>query len=328
MLRRTLVSLIGSMVVAYPLAAHTQPAERSVRIGFLPLGSPTNAYDQSLVEVLRDGLRNVGLVENRDIVLDVVWVGNEAEFPAAVNALVARGAKLLITAGSSASAAAKHHTSTIPIVFAPVGNPVGIGLVESHSRPAGNATGFTDLLSELGVKYLQFSIELNKPQAPVHYLWHTEWPDGSSRFQATESAARSSGVELRSQGIRDIEEADHVIAAMKKDGALTLVLQPSPFTNRHRNRIIAVAMNHRVGAIMAWPETAKDGALVAYGPSYPDMYLRVGSYVDRILKGAYPGDLPVQDPTKYVLAINLKTAEAVGIAVPQSLLAGADEVIE
>ena len=112
MLRRTLVSLIGSMAVAYPLAAHTQPAERPVRIGFLPLGSPTNAYDQALVEALREGLRNVGLVENRDIVLDVVWVGNEAEFPAVVSALVARGAKLLITAGSSASAAAKRHTST------------------------------------------------------------------------------------------------------------------------------------------------------------------------------------------------------------------------
>ena len=108
--------------------------------------------------------------------------------------------------------------------------------MESHSRPAGNATGFTDLLSDLGVKYLQFAIELNKPQTPIHYLWHTEWPDGKSRFLATESAAQSSGVELRSRGIRDIDEADHVIEAMKKDGALTIVVQPSPFTNRHRTR--------------------------------------------------------------------------------------------
>jgi len=118
MLRRTFVSLIGSAVVAHPLVARAQPTEKPVRIGFLPLGSPTNAYDKSLVEVLREGLRNVGLVEKRDIVLDVVWVGDEAGFPAAINELVVRGAKLLITAGSSASAAAKRYTSTIPIVFA------------------------------------------------------------------------------------------------------------------------------------------------------------------------------------------------------------------
>jgi putative ABC transport system substrate-binding protein len=258
----------------------------------------------------------------------VAWVGNESEFPAAVSELVRHGAKLLITAGSSASAAAKRHTSTIPIVFAAVGNPVGIGLVESHSRPAGNATGFTDLLSALGAKYLQFAIELNKPQTPVYYLWHTEWPDGKSRFLATESAAQSSRVELLARGIRDIEEADDVIAAMKNEGALTLVVQPSPFTNRHRNRIIALATNHGVGTIIAWPETVKDGALVAYGPSYPDMYRRVGSYVDRILKGTNPGDLPVQDPTKFLWAVNLQTAAALGIAVPQSLIARADEVIE
>jgi putative ABC transport system substrate-binding protein len=169
---------------------------------------------------------------------------------------------------------------------------------------------------------------LDKPQATVNYLWYTEWADGQYRFQVTERAAQSLGVKLRSRGISDISEANDVMAAMKAGGAATIIIQSSPFTFRHRRRIIDSAMEHGLATIYAFPPAARDGALVAYGPDYIDLYRRAASYVDRILKGTKPADLPVEQPTKFELVINLKTAKVLALDVPQPLLSRADEVIE
>jgi ABC-type uncharacterized transport system substrate-binding protein len=331
MKRREFISLTTAAAASsavWPLAARAQQPENAVRIGFLPVGSPSNSYDRSLVEAFRLGLRELGVVENRHVVLDVVWINSEPEIPQAVNELMQRGTKLLIPCGTSASVAAKQQVSTIPIVFINVGNPVGVGLVESLSRPGGNVTGFSDMHADLSGKYVQFASELGKPQETVNYLWFTGWPDGQYRLQATERAAQSLGVNLRSRGISDISEANDVMAAMKTDGAVTLIIQSSPFMFRHRRRIIDSAMEHGLATIYAFPPGARDGAVIAYGPDYGDLYRRAASYVERILKGTKPADLPVEQPTKFELVLNLKTAKALGLDVPPTLLARADEVIE
>jgi putative tryptophan/tyrosine transport system substrate-binding protein len=327
MRRRQFIGLIGG-AAASPLVARAQQPEHPARIGFLPQGLASNSYDQSLVEALRQGMRKVGLIENRNVTIDIVWVSKEPDFAQAVRELVQRGAKLLITAGSSASAAANQYTSTIPIIFVSVGNPVGIGLVKGLSHPGGNATGLTDVLGDLSSKYLDFALQLGKPQAPVFYLWHTEWPDGQRRLQATERAAQSVGAALQSRGIRDIDEVNDVLVSMKSDGALVILVQPSPFTYRHRSKIIDSAMNHSLGTIFSAPNISREGALIAYGPDFPYMYRRVGAYVEQILAGVKPADLPVEEPTKFELVINLNSARALGLAIPPTLLALANEVIE
>ena len=203
MRRREFIALISGAVVARPLGTNAQQAKQPTRIGLLPFGSPSNAYDKSLVDAFRSGLRQAGLIEGRDIVLDIVWTsGSDADTDKALAELIRRGAGLLVPTGSTASVAAKRHTSTIPIVFISVGNPVAMGLVENLAHPGGNATGFSDIFSDLSAKLVELTRTLNK-QDTIDYLWHTAWPDGKNRFQATEQAAQSFGLKLRARGIAE-----------------------------------------------------------------------------------------------------------------------------
>lgn len=325
MKRREFIMLLGGAATVWPLTAEAQ-GKGPVRVGFLPLGSPSNAYDQSLVQAFRQGLRQVGLIENRDIIVDVVWVSGDPE--QAVGDVLGRGAELLIPCGSSASVAAKRRTSTVPIVFLSVGDPTAMGLVDSLSRPGGNATGFSDILADLSGKLVDLAIEMSKPQTTLDYLWHTAWPDGQNRYNSTEQAAHAAGMKLRSKGIAEIGELDDALAAVKQSGSRILIVQPSPFTYGQRERIIKTAMKSGLGTIFAFPVAAREGSLVAYGPDYLHMYRRAPFYVDRVLKGTKPAALPVEQPAKVELLVNLQTAKALGLEVPLALLIRADELIE
>src|SRR5215831_11359576 len=236
MRRREFITLLGGAAAAWPLAAQAQQQKSPIRLGFVPIGSPENAYDLSLVEAFRKGLRQVGLIEDQNIVLDIIWSGNDPD--QAVKEVLGRGAELLITSGSSTSVAAKRQTSTIPIVFLHVGDPMAVGLIESLSRPGQNATGFSDILAELSGKFVDLAVELTKPQTTIDYLWHTAWPDGQNRYQATEQAVHAAGMQLRAKGIADITELDSALAAIKQSGSMVLIVQPSPLTYGQRTRII------------------------------------------------------------------------------------------
>jgi putative ABC transport system substrate-binding protein len=328
MKRREFIRLVGGVAATWPFAARAQHAKGPTRIGLLPFGSPSNAYDKSLVDAFRSGLRQAGLIEDRDIVLDIVWTsGSDADTDKAVVELMRRGAEVLVPTGSTASVAAKRHTSTIPIVFISVGNPVAMGLVENLAHPGGNATGFSDVFSELSAKLVELDTGLNK-QDTIDYLWHTAWPDGKNRFRATEQAAQSVGVKVRARGIAESTEIDQAITAMKQDGAKIIIVQPSPFTYRERARIVDSASHSGLATIFGFPAAARDGALISYGPDYLSMNQRAPLYVNQIIKGTKPADLPVELPTRISLLVNLKTAKALGVHVPLQLLIRADELIE
>ena len=292
----------------------------------LPLGSPSSAYDQSLVEAFRQGLSQVGLVENKNILLDVVWIDGDPD--QAVAKLIQRGVDLLVPCGSSASVAVKRQTSTIPIVFLSVGNPIAMGLVETLPRPGQNATGFADILADLSSKLVDVAREMNKPREIVDYLWHSGWPDGLYRYEGTEQAAQAAGLKLQSKGIDEFAAIDDAIVTLKGGGAATLIIQPSPFTYQHRTRIIATAIRHKIGTIWAFPPAAREGGIIAYRPDYGHMYRRAPLYIERVLKGTKPADLPVELPSKVELLVNLKAVKALGLEVPLSLLIRADELID
>jgi putative tryptophan/tyrosine transport system substrate-binding protein len=326
MRRREFLGVLGGVATAWPLAVRAQQVNGPIRIGMLPLGSPSNSYDQSLVEAFRQGLSQLGLVDGKEVLLDVVWI--EGDPDRAVTQLIQRGSKLLVPCGSSASVAAKRQTTTIPIVFLSVGNPIAMGLADSLAHPGQNATGFADILADLGSKLVDVAREMNRPRETVDYLWHSGWPDGLYRYEGTEQAAQAAGLKLQSRAITDASALEDAIVALKTGGATTLILQPSPLTYQNRARIIEIAMRHKLGTIWAFPPAAKEGGLIAYGPDYTHMYRRAPLYVERVLKGTKPADLPVELPSKVELLVNLSVAKALGLEVPLSLLIRADAIID
>jgi putative ABC transport system substrate-binding protein len=314
------LTLLPTLVV--PLAAKAQEAGKVARIGML--GSPSGPF----VEAFKQGLRELGYVEGQNIVIEYRWadVGNER-----LRALAADLVRLkvdIIVASSQGAVAAKQATTVIPIVMPIITDPVRLGLVASLAKPGGNATGFATQNDELPGKWLELVKETLPKVSRVAVLFHPTY-DGGVQLKASESAARSLGVHLQALKVEDPDDFVTALAEVQRNRAQALIVSSSPLFYQHRTHLVEFAAKHRLPTIYHQSEfVVGSGGLMSYGPDFRDLFRRSATYVDKILKGAKPGDLPVEQPTKFELVINLKTARSLGLTIPPSLLLRADKVIE
>ncbi len=327
--RREFITLLGSAAAAWPLAARAQPSERMRRIGVLMNLAADDAEGQARLAAFLQGLQETGWAVGRNVRIDLRWGAGDAElYRRYATELVALAPDVVLAAGAVAAQALLSVSRSVLIVFANAGDPVGTGFVASLARPGGNATGFTIFEFSMGGKWLELLKQIAPGVTRVAVLRNPTVASGIGQFGAIQSVAPSVGVELRPVDARDPGEIERAITAFADVPNGGLIVTQNASTILHRNLIITLAARHRLPAIYAYRFFVTDGGLIAYGPDSLDGYRRAAGYVDRILKGEKPADLPVQAPTKFDLAINLKTAKALGLTVPDMLLARADEVIE
>jgi putative ABC transport system substrate-binding protein len=314
-------TLLPTLVV--PLAAKAQEARTVARIGML--GSSSSG---PLLEAFKQGLRELGYVEGQNIVVEYRSADGRNERLGALAAELVRLKVDIIVASSQAAVAAKQATSVIPVVMPIITDPVRLGLVASLARPGGNATGFATQNDELPGKWLELVKETLPRVSRVAGLFHPTY-DGGVQVKASESAARSLGVHLQVLKVESPDDFLGAFAEIQKNRAQALVVSSSPLFYLHRTRLIELAAKHRLPTIYHQSEFVVDsGGLMSYGPDFRDLFRRSATYVDKILKGAKPGDLPVEQPTKFELVINRKTVKTLGLTIPQSLLLRADRLVE
>jgi putative ABC transport system substrate-binding protein len=317
-------------ILSTPLAAEAQQSAKMARIGYLGYSSPV--LERHLVEAFRQRLRDLGYVEGKNTVIEYRHAeGKLDRLPALAAELVRLNVDVIVTLATPAALAVKQATSTIPVVVAAMADPVRDGLVANLARPGGNITGSTFLGPELVPKRLELLKEAVPVASRVAVLWHPgvyseRTMEGMVR--ETQGAAQTLGVQLQLLGVGTPNEFDRAFAAMSRDRADALVVFPSPMLYLEYRRIVDLATKNRLPAMYPWREAVDVGGLMAYGASIPDMLRRAAVYVDKILRGAKPADLPVEQPEKFELVINLKTAKALGLTIPQSILIRADEVIQ
>ena len=314
-------------LLATPLAGEAQPAGTR-RIGLLETGSPSPARLQ-LWETLRQRLRELGYVEGQNIAFESRFgEGQPDQLPGLVAKLVGLQVDVIVTAGTPATQAAKQATRTIPIVMTMVADPVGAGLVASLGHPGGNVTGLTNQDADLGGKRLEFLLQVVPRNSRLALLIDETNPGTVLIAQGTQTAARSMGVPLQSLGVRDPGELERTFAAMKKAQANALIVEPSSMLFTWRKRLADLALKNRLPTVFAHRQYVEAGGLMGYSTDASDLFRRAATFVDKILKGAKPSELPVEQPTRYELVINLKTARALGVTIPQSLLVRADQIIQ
>jgi putative ABC transport system substrate-binding protein len=331
MRRREFITLLGGGALAvWPLAARAQPAERMRRIGVLTAGTEPNDSDaQARNAVLMQTLQQLGWAEGRNLRIDYLWGQG---LPDAIRKhaaeLAALAPDVILASGTSALGPLLQATRTVPIVFVNVADPVGGGFVDSLSRPGGNATGFMQFEYSLSGKWLELLKQIVPGVTRAAVLRDAALTSGIGQFAVIQSVAPSVGLEVSPVNMRDAGEIERAIAVFARSPNGGLVVTSSALAVRHRELIIALAARHKLPAVYYRRYFVASGGLVSYGYDLVDQYRRAAAYLDRVLKGEKPADLPVQAPTRYELAINLKTAKALGLEVPTTLLARADEVIE
>jgi putative ABC transport system substrate-binding protein len=327
MKRRDFITLIGSTAVAWPLRVHAQQLQR--RVGVLMSTTADDREGQARHAAFVDGLRQLGQTEGRNVQIDTRWPADDAARRRSAEELVAQAPDVIVASGSASVTVLQRITRSVPIVFANVIDPVGAGLVASLSRPGGNVTGFSSFDYSLSGKWLELLKEIAPNLKRIAVLRDPALAAGIGQFAVIQAMMPPSfGVELTAIDERDPGEIEGAITAFAREPHGGLIVAASPSAVTHRHLIISTAMRCRLPNVYSYPYYPTSGGLASYGPDPIDDHKRSAVYVDRILKGEKPADLPVQMPTKYVLVINLKTAKALGISIPATVIARADEVIE
>jgi putative ABC transport system substrate-binding protein len=329
MKRREFITLLGGAAAAWPLAARAQQSNRLRLVGVLLAMAPSDPEAQLRVKAFEAALRELGWTEGRNLRLEYRWAPGDASLLRGQATELVGLAPDLILATSTPVLAALRQENPLPIVFVQVTDPVGDGFVPNLARPGGFLTGFTSFEFTIGSKWLEALKHVAPKVRRVALMFNPDTAPFARKFwQPVEDAASSFDVEPIQAPVRDVGEIEHAIEAFARDANGGLMVLPDVSTTNHRNLIIALAARHRLPAVYPYRHFAASGGLMSYGSDLADVYWRAASYVDRILKGAVPGDLPVQAPAKFEFVINLRTANALGLTVPPRVLGRADEVIE
>ena len=318
-------AIVALCLAVLALPAHAQSAIH--RIGFL--GNSTAALEANLIGPFRDGLRDLGYVEGKNLLIEYRWAeGNYARFPALISELLASKVELIVTAGTPATLALKKATASTPIVMIAVGDPVGTGIVPSLRIPGGNITGLTSISPELDGKRLELLREVIPGMSHIAVMWNSSSPLQVVAEQQTRAAAEVLGMKMLSLGVRNSEDIEQAFAVILRDRPQGLLVLADRLFLHHRQRIMDFAVQHRLPGVHAYRELVEAGGLMSFGPSYAGMHRRAAIFVDRILRGAKPGDLPVERPASFELVVNLKTARTLGLTIPQSVVLRATEVLQ
>ena len=329
MRRREFIALAGGVAVAWPLAARAQQGERVRRVGVLMYTTADEPESQARIAALHQGLQEAGWSVGRNVRIDVRWSGGDiGRLRSDAAELVALGSDVLVAGVGPTTGTLQHATRTVPIVFAQGLDPVGNGFIRSLARPGGNASGFTQFEYSLSGKWLELLREIAPQVTRVGVVRDMGGPAGVGQWAVIQAFASPMGVELSPIDMRVTGDTGRDVAAFADGPNGGLIVGVGAVATIQRDLVVALAAQHKLPAVYPYRFFVEAGGLISYGPNLIDLYRRSASYVDRILRGEKPGDLPVQAPTKYHLAINLKTAKALGITIPPSVLARADEVIE
>jgi len=323
------MTLLGAAAAVWPVAARAQPRERMRRIGVLMNRAAGDREGQTRVATFQETLGQLGWSDSRNVRIDIRWGANivDLERKYAVE-LVALAPDVILASGTQSVAALQRITSTLPIVFVGVSDPVGAGFVDNLARPGGNVTGFMLFEYSLSGKWLELLKQIMPGVMRAAVLRDAANPAGIAQFGAIRASATALGVDVSPINVRDAGEIERAIAAFARTANDGLVVTPSASEREHRDLIIALAARYKLPAVYGLRNNTSGGGLVSYGPDLDDQFRRAADYVGRILMGEKPADLPVQAPVKYELVINLKTAKALGLDIPATVLARADEVIE